>query len=93
MGERNPWKRSWTEGTLLVTPRRMRTRRELIPTGRASVAQRMIAKKTTAMTLCPWGDRPAKGGRRITKIKIKNAEAILKTWFTDSFLESRDIFS
>jgi len=73
------------EGTLFVTPGRIRTRVELMPTGRTSVAQRMMASRTTAMTFCPWGERPAKGGSKIKRIKRIKADAILKIWLTNFF--------
>jgi hypothetical protein len=43
------------------------------------------------MTLCPWEDRPANGGRRIKREKRRKAAAILKIWSTDLFPLSNNI--
>jgi hypothetical protein len=44
-----------------------------------------MASRTTAMTFCPWGERPAKGGSKIKRIKRIKADAILKIWLTNFF--------
>jgi hypothetical protein len=59
---------------------------ELTPTGRASVAQRMMAKMTTAITLCPDEDRPATGGRRRKIKNAANAKRVLYICFNIYFL-------
>ena len=68
----------------MVMAKRIRTRKELMATGRASVDQRTMARKTMAITLCPSEDRPAKGGRRINRKKRKKAAVILKDGVTRS---------
>jgi hypothetical protein len=79
------------EGTLFVIPRRTRIRTEVIPTGSASVAQSMMARSKTAMTLCPWGDRPANEGKSMKRKKRRKATAILKTCFTGLFPSMEEI--